>query len=116
MPPPCSILQRSCTPLAGRRKHVRFSGHGPRLLAFVTPGDFMANTPVDFLLADSDCVLWLHYVDADTTSLGDLPAHDVAFMAIGELSENVPVLNHMKALLADFPGPVMNNNPELIRI
>lgn len=94
---------------------VHGNGHGPRLLAFVTPGDFMANTPVDFLLADSDCVLWLHYVDADTTSLGDLPAHDVAFMAIGELSENVPVLNRMKALLADFPGPVMNNNPELIR-
>ena len=94
---------------------VHGNGHGPRLLAFVTPGDFMANTPVDFLLADSDCVLWLHYVDADATSLGDLPAHDVAFMAVGELSENVPVLNRMKALLADFPGPVMNNNPELIR-
>jgi glutathione synthase/RimK-type ligase-like ATP-grasp enzyme len=94
---------------------VHGNGRGPRLLAFVTPGDFMANTPLDFLLAGSDCVLWLHYVDADTISLDDLPAHDVAFMAIGELSENVPVLNRMEVLLADFPGPVMNNDPRLIR-
>ncbi len=94
---------------------VHGNGRGPRLLAFVTPGDFMANTPLDFLLADSDCVLWLHYVDADTMSLDGLPAHDVAFMAIGESSENVPVLNRMKVLLADFAGPVMNNDPALIR-
>jgi glutathione synthase/RimK-type ligase-like ATP-grasp enzyme len=94
---------------------VHGSGRGPRLLAFVTPGDFMANTPLDFLLADSDCVLWLHYVDARTTSLGELPAHDVAFMAIGESSENLPVLKRMEVLLADFPGPVMNNDPALIR-
>ena len=94
---------------------VHGDGRGPRLLAFVTPGDFMANTPLDFLLAGSDCVLWLHYVDAGTTGLDDLPAHDVAFMAIGESSENIPVLDRMEALLADFPGPVMNNDPALIR-
>jgi glutathione synthase/RimK-type ligase-like ATP-grasp enzyme len=94
---------------------VHGNGRGPRLLAFVTPGDFMANTPLDFLLADSDCVLWLHYVDADTTNLDDLPEHDVAFMAIGESAENVSVLSRMKTLLAGFPGPVMNNDPELIR-
>lgn len=93
---------------------VHGSGQGPRLLAFVTPGDFMANTPLDFLLVDSDCVLLLHYVDAETTELGDLPAHDVAFMAIGELTENVPVLARMRTLLADFSGPIMNNDPELI--
>lgn len=93
---------------------VHGNGQGPRLLAFVTPGDFMANTPLDFLLVDSDCVLWLHYVDAQTTELGDLPAHDVAFMAIGESTENAPVLARMRTLLADFNGPIMNNDPELI--
>lgn len=94
---------------------VHGNGQGPRLLAFVTPGDFMANIPLDFLLADSDCVLWLHYVDADTASLGDLPAHDVAIMAIGESSDNAPVLLRIKALLAGFRGPVINNDPDLIR-
>ncbi|MBB5571461.1 MULTISPECIES: ATP-grasp domain-containing protein [Rhizobium] len=93
---------------------VHGNGQGPRLLAFVTPGNFMANTPLDFLLADSDCVLWLHYVDPETTALADLPEHDVAFMAIGESTENGPVLERMQKVLADFNGPIMNNDPELI--
>ena len=94
---------------------VHGDGSGPRLLAFVTPGDFMANTPIDFLLEGSNCVLWLHYVDDQTTSLDDVPAHDVAFMAIGESNENGPVLDRMAELLADWPGAVMNNNPRLIK-
>jgi hypothetical protein len=93
---------------------VHGSGAGPRLLAFVTEGDFMANTPLDFLLADSDCVLLLHYVDLRTTALTDLPDHDTAFMAIGESTENGPLLAHMHGLLAGYDGPVMNRNPKLI--
>ncbi|MDL2401450.1 ATP-grasp domain-containing protein [Rhizobium mayense] len=93
---------------------VHGNEQGPRLLAFVTQGNFMANTPLDFLLEGSDCVLWLHYVDPETTELKDLPDHDVAFMAIGESTENVPVLARMQLLLADFDGPIMNNDPELI--
>jgi len=93
---------------------VHGDGTGPRLLAFVTEGDFMANTPLDFLLADSNCVLWLRYVDLETTVLADLPEYDVAFMAMGESTENTALLVHMQKLLAGFEGPVMNRNPELI--
>ena len=93
---------------------VHGNGTGPRLLAFVTEGDFMANTPLDFLLAGSDCVLWLRYVDLQTSALIGLPEHDVAFMAIGESTENAPLLAHMQGLLAKFDGLVMNRNPELI--
>jgi len=94
---------------------VHGDGSGPRLLAFVTAGDFMANTPLDFLLEGSNAVLWLHYVDAQTAALDDVPAHDVAFMAIGESNENGPVLERMAVLLANWPGAVMNNNPRLIK-
>lgn len=93
---------------------VHGDGTGPRLLAFVTEGDFMANTPLDFLLAGSNCVLWLHYVDLETAMLTDLPDYDVAFMAIGESTENAPLLAHMQKLLAGFDGTVMNRNPDLI--
>ncbi len=93
---------------------IHGDGSGPRLLAFVTPGDFMANTPLDFLLEGSNAVLWLHYVDGSTTALTDLPEHDVAFMAIGESNENGPVLARMALLLADWPGAMMNNKPLLI--
>ena len=90
--------------------HVRHgSGRGLRLLAFVTPGDFMANTPVDFLLEGSDAVLILHFVGAQTADLSNLPAHDVAFMAVAESPENAPVLARMAQLLAGFRGPIFNN-------
>jgi hypothetical protein len=85
-----------------------------RLLAFVTPGDFMANTPVDFLLKGSNAVLWLHYVDGETTELDALPAHDVALLAIGEANGHGPVLARMAELLPAFASPIMNNNPGLI--
>jgi glutathione synthase/RimK-type ligase-like ATP-grasp enzyme len=77
-------------------------------LAFVTLGDFMVNTPLDFLLHGSDATLILHFVDADTAHLTDLPPHDVAFMAIGESPETLAVLARMGALLADYPGRCFN--------
>ena len=87
---------------------------GPRILAFVTPGDFMSNTPIDFLLAGTDAVLILHFVDAETEGLAGLPPHDVAFMAVGEGPQNAAVLTNLCRLLQDFPGPVLNNAPEMI--
>ena len=93
---------------------VHGDGSGPRLLAFVTPGDFMANTPVDFLLNGSDAVLWLHYVDADTRDLATLPDHDVALVAVGEAPEHGPVLDRLKTLLPQLSRPVLNNAPQKI--
>ena len=93
---------------------VHGDGSGLRLLAFVTAGDFMANTPLDFLLNGSNAVLWLRYVDGDTTDLDNLPDYDIAFMAIGESNDNGPVLDRMRDLLAAFPGPILNNDPALI--
>lgn len=87
---------------------------GPRILAFVTPGDFMSNTPIDFLLAGTDAVLILHFVDADTESLANLPPHDVAFMAVGEGPENAAVLANLCRLLQTHDGPVLNRAPETV--
>ncbi len=90
------------------------SGLGPRILAFVTAGDFMANTPIDFLLHGSDAVLILHFVSAETETLAELPPHDVAFMAIGEAPQNAGVLRRMAVLLEGWPRPIFNNAPGMI--
>lgn len=84
------------------------TGLGLRVLAFVTAGDFMVNTPIDFLLHGSDATLILHFVDEQTTDLTALPLHDVAFMAIGESPETIGVLARMGALLRDYPGRCFN--------
>ena len=90
------------------RSFVIRPGRGFTVLAFVTPGDFMANTPIDFLLADRDVTLILQYVDAEMDSLDDLPPHDLAFLAVAESPGNAPVLARMEQLLSAHPRPVMN--------
>lgn len=93
---------------------VHGGGSGPQVLALVTPGDFMANTPLDFLLEGSDAVLRLHYVDAETDSLADLPPHDAAMLAIGEAPAHRAVLARLAPLLVDLRRPVLNGAPDRI--
>ena len=96
-----------------RRRHGR--GDGLKVLAFMAPGDFMANTPIDFLLEGSDMELISVYVDAATQTLPDLPGHDVAFVAVGESEANEPVLRNLQRLLAGWKGAILNNAPQNIQ-
>jgi hypothetical protein len=74
----------------------------------------MANTPIDFLLEGSNAILLLHYVDAETKDLKDIPPHDVAFVAVGESPANLPVLENLERLLGKWTGPILNNAPRRI--
>jgi hypothetical protein len=87
---------------------------GLRVLVFMTAGDLMANTPVDFLLEGADATLLLLFVDASTEAPHDIPDHDVAFIAIGESMENRPILEKLRHLLAGWKRPILNNAPERI--
>ncbi|MBL8791070.1 MAG: tetratricopeptide repeat-containing protein [Rhizobiales bacterium] len=78
------------------------------VLAFVAPGNFMANTPIEFLLERANVTLLLHYVDQGTTSLADVPAHDVGIVAISQSRENEPVLANLGKLLANWRKPLLN--------
>lgn len=108
------VMQRAAARLQPSYEVMHGAGTGPRVLALMTPGDFMANTPIDFLLAGSDAVLIQHFVDENTETLANLPGHDVAFMAVAEGPENAAVLANLQRLLKDFPGPIFNNAPALI--
>lgn len=90
-------------------------GKGPKVAVLVTPGDMMANTPVDFLMEGSNAVLFYVYLDADTPIMPDLPHVDAAFLAIGPSSANRPVLANVERLLAAWQGPrVVNGRPTRI--
>jgi hypothetical protein len=95
-----------------RRRHG--DGSGLKILAFMVAGDFMANTPLDFLLEGSDAELNLVYVDASGALPAALPEHDVAFLAIGESEPNRPVLEALAPVIAAWPRPVFNGAPEAI--
>ena len=84
---------------------------GLRLLAFVTPGDFMANTPLDFLLEGTSTHLIQFYV-GEGEPLPPVPEHDLAFVAVGESDETRAVLRSLKPMLKVWPRPVLNADVE----
>ncbi|MBZ9797678.1 RimK family alpha-L-glutamate ligase [Mesorhizobium sp. ES1-4] len=109
-----ALSQKAALEISRQYRVRNGRGTGPNVLVFMTAGDFMANTPIEFLLENSDANLLLYYVDADTADLGDVPVHDVAFVAVGESAENLAVLANLDRLLRGWSGPIMNNAPRLI--
>jgi hypothetical protein len=78
------------------------------LLALLTDGDLMANTPVDFLVEDSDIDLDLLYVGQGIPALEQLPEHDVMFVAIGEADAKHTLLLDLQEIVSQWPRPVIN--------
>jgi hypothetical protein len=90
-------------------------GHAPsgalRLLALVSPGDLMTNTPLDFLTNYLNVQLDLLFVLPDRPLPPVIPDHDVAFFAVGEADP--PELERLRRLFARWPRPTLNN-PEFL--
>jgi glutathione synthase/RimK-type ligase-like ATP-grasp enzyme len=87
---------------------------GIRLLALVVPGDFMANTPLEFLLDGSDVTLDKLYLGPGPNQ--EIPDHDLAIVAIGESDENRPALRQLEQLLRLWPRPVLNRPDRIARL
>lgn len=81
---------------------------GIRLLAIMAPGDLMANTPLEFLLEQSDVTLDMLYMTPGVDTLQALPDHDVMFIAVGESDENRILLDQLTEVTRHWPRPVLN--------
>jgi glutathione synthase/RimK-type ligase-like ATP-grasp enzyme len=79
-----------------------------RLLTIMGAGDLMANTPIEFLLEDSDVALDIVYVTQNFPLPADLPDHDVLFVAIAQSDQNMPLLKEIEVAIASWPRPVLN--------
>jgi glutathione synthase/RimK-type ligase-like ATP-grasp enzyme len=79
-----------------------------RVCAIMSSGDLMANTPLEFLLEDSDVALSLVYVTEKQPLPAQLPDHDVLFVAIAQSDQNMPLLEELDAAIASWPRPVLN--------
>jgi hypothetical protein len=78
-----------------------------RLLAILTPGDLMANTPLDFLTNELNIQLDFLYVLPDQALPAVVPDHDIAFFAAGEASAKMGA--RLAALFAAWPRPALND-------
>lgn len=87
-----------------------------RLLALMGPGDLMSNTPVDFMLENSDVALDILYLAPDLPLPSALPEHDVLFVAIGESEQNIPLLQAVAGILEHWPRPVLNLPAHIARL
>lgn len=87
-----------------------------RVLAFVAPGDLMANTPLEFLLEGTDVSVELFYLVPGGALPAELPEHDALFVAIGESDPNLPLLKTLAGVLDDWPRPVLNRPEHILRL
>jgi hypothetical protein len=93
---------------------VHGTGAELRVLALFTPGDFMANTPLDFLIDGSNVTVHYVYTSVGTPLPAPLPDHDVAFVGVTESDANRELLLELAEATAAWPGAVINRQARLI--
>jgi hypothetical protein len=98
-------LQQNCL---YRRRPASANGEAIRFLAFMAPGDFMANAPLEFLLEGSNVTLDLLYVVPGAPPPAIIPEHDLAIVAVGESDDNRAVLREVGSLIRFWRHPVLN--------
>ena len=84
------------------------SGPGFKLLVVMGPGDLMSNTPIEFLVEQSDVAMDMLYLTADSDFPEEVPEHDVLLVAVAESDANQPLLARLAAFLLEWPRPVVN--------
>ena len=104
-------LSTQALALSLQRHYTLPPQHGPagiRLLALMMPGDYLDNTPVEFLLEGSNVQLDLLFLGPEEPLPNSLPAHDLLLTAVRESDANLPILKRIEEHLAHHPEPVVN--------
>ncbi len=87
-----------------------------RLLVFKTPGDLMANTPIECILDDAGFALDVLYVGPGLPWPPRLPPHDLVFVAISEADAHCSTLARLAGYLEGWPRPVLNAPQRIPRL
>jgi hypothetical protein len=85
-----------------------------RVLALAAAIDMGGNTPIEFLLQDSDIELQTLYVVAGVELPSPLPDHDVAIVIASDSEDCQEALSKIDALAPRWPRPLLNP-PNLVR-
>ncbi len=85
------------------------------VVAICARGDFMANTPMEFMLEGSNIALHRVYVDAGEDLPAGIPPHDVAVIAVGYSESTHRLLEELDQRFATWPRPVVNKAAGIIR-
>jgi hypothetical protein len=86
-----------------------------RLLAFCAAVDIGGNTPLEFLVQDSDVELLTLFV-VPGAPIETVPDHDVAFVAVPYSDANRSTLDAISQLIQTWPRPVLNAPEHIPRL
>jgi glutathione synthase/RimK-type ligase-like ATP-grasp enzyme len=86
-----------------------------RLLALMGAGIQNTNTPLDYLIENSDIQLDLLYIVPDVPLPEPLPEHDVAIIAPGESDQSRPILERIAEITERWPRPLLNRPEHILR-
>lgn len=78
-----------------------------RIVGFATAGNISANTPIEFLIEDSDIIMYVVYI-VPGMPLPPIPEHDLAFVLVSESEESREVLQELERIVVEWPRPVIN--------
>lgn len=87
-------------------------GKGLKLLILKTPGDFMANSPVEFLIRSGDIEADILFV-APELPYPTLVDHELIYNGISEGKQNLPALSMAASLLKQWGKPFINRAEEV---
>ena len=86
-----------------------------RLLALMTPGDLMTNSPLAFLVERSDIALTILYVLPGEPVPTELPEHDVLYVAIAQFERTNDILLQLEACASAWTKPLLNRPERIAR-
>jgi hypothetical protein len=96
-----------------QRQHFQFQSNPAnphiKLLVLMGPGEVMANTPVEFLVEDSDIAVELLYLGEGVPAPSEIPQHDIAFVAVCESDRNQSLLASLADVMRHWPNPFLNS-------
>lgn len=84
-----------------------------RVLALAAATDMGSNTPIEFLLEESDIDLMILYVIPEAELPDPLPDHDIAIVIASDSEDCREALGEISAVAPRWPRPLLNP-PELI--
>ena len=76
----------------------------------------MENTPIDFLVEDSDIAISFLYLGEGLPIPAEIPEHDIAFVAVCESDNTRFLLHQLDEIMHHWPRPFINQPSRIARL
>ena len=85
-----------------------------RLLALMGPRPEIDNSPLEYLVDETDIELTLYYPDYSQPMSGPIPDHDIAMISLGESQFGAPRLSYLDDFVQHWPRPIINRPSNIL--